>query len=158
VTGPAERALPVRRARIVEEGALRGVVVEVDATEDPRSLAVLQASLHELPDGERLIHGYRVASAGLGAWVGDRRVRITIWPATVDAAGEIHADDPDDPDADILVIDVDPLEHGEELLALARLGRLFVAGPEMGPTPLVLDVDRELVDEVVSSVLGTGSA
>lgn len=153
MSGPAERALPARRARVVEDGAVRGVVVEIDATEDPQALAVLQASLHELPEGAQLIHGYRIAPAGLAAWVGDRRVRITIWPATIDAQGDIDAEDPDDPDADVLIIDVDPLEHGEELLALARLGRLFVAGPEMGPTPLVLDLDRDLVDEVVRSVV-----
>lgn len=145
MSGHGQRALPVRRAYVVETDQLAGVVVEIDATEDPQALAVLQAGLHELPEGSRLIHGYDVATAGLGAWVGDRRVRVSVWPALIDAAGEITADDPGDPDADVLVIDVDPLEHGAELEALVRLGRLFIAGPESGPVPLVVDVDRDLV-------------
>lgn len=141
----SEPALVARRSSVVDTDRLRAAVVEVDATESPRALAVLQAGLHELPEGQRLIHGYDVTVVGLGAWVGDRRVRVTIWPALIDEAGEITADDPTDPDADVLAIDIDPLEHGEALEALATLGRLLVAGPEIGPTPLVLDVDRELV-------------
>jgi hypothetical protein len=83
--------------------------------------------------------------------VGDRRVRVSIWPAFIDAAGDIDAADPDDPDADVLVIDLDPLEHGTELEELVRLGRLIVAGPESGPVPLVVDVDRDLVREVLTA-------
>ena len=115
------------------------------------ALAVLQAGLHEVPEGFTLIHGYRLATAGLGAWVGDRRVRVSIWPALIDAAGEIDADDPDEPDADVLVIDIDPLEFGAELEELVRLGRLIVAGPESGPVPLVVDLDRDLLQEVVTA-------
>ena len=151
MTGPAELALPARRAYVVSNDRVRGVVVEVDATEQPEALAGLQAGLHELPEGSQLIHGYRIATAGLGAWVGDRRVRITIWPALVDEAGEITADDPDEPGADVLVIDIDPLEHGAELESLVELGRLIVAGPESGPVPLVVDLDRELLAEVVAA-------
>lgn len=142
---------------MVDTEQLAGVVVEIDATEDPQSLAVLQAGLHERPEGTTLIHGYRVTTAGLGAWVGDRRVRIWIWPALIDQAGEIEADDPDDPDADVLVIDIDPLEHGEELEALVRLGRLIVAGPESGPVPLVVDLDRDLVREVLDQATDRSS-
>ena len=53
--------------------------------------------------------------------------------------------------SDVLVIDLDPLEHGAELEALVRLGRLFIAGPESGPVPLVVDVDRDLVREVLDA-------
>jgi hypothetical protein len=151
VSGHADRALPARRARVVDTEQLAAVVVEIDATEDPQALAVLQAGLHEVPDGSTLIHGYRLTTAGLGAWVGDRRVRVSIWPALVDEAGDIAADDPDDPDADVLVIDIDPLEHGAELEELVRLGRLIVAGPESGPVPLVVDLDRDLLREVVTA-------
>ena len=127
------------------------MVVEIDATEDPQGLAVLQAGLHEVPEGSTLIHGYNVTTAGLGAWIGDRRVRVSIWPALIDAAGEITADDPTEPDADVLVIDIDPLEFGGELEELVRLGRLIVAGPESGPVPLVVDLDQDLVREVVAA-------
>ena len=150
----ADRALPARRAYVVETDRLAGVVVEIDATEDLQGLAVLQAGLHERPPGTTLIHGYDVATAGLGAWVGDRRVRVSIWPALLDESGEIEADDPTDPEADVLVIDIDPLEHGTELEALARLGRLIVAGPESGPVPLVVDLDRDLVREVLDEATG----
>ncbi|MCU1371071.1 MAG: hypothetical protein JWO77_2265 [Ilumatobacteraceae bacterium] len=151
MTGHGDRALPARRAYVVDSEQLAAVVVEIDATEDPQALAVLQAGLHERPEGTTLIHGYNVTTAGLGAWIGDRRVRVSIWPALIDAAGEIDADDPTDPDADVLVIDIDPLEFGEELEQLVRLGRLIVAGPESGPVPLVVDLDRELVAEVLAS-------
>jgi len=151
MSGHGERALPARRAYVVDTDQLAGVVVEIDATEDPQALAVLQAGLHELPEGTRLIHGYDVATAGLGAWVGDRRVRVSIWPALIDADGEITADDPEDPTADVLVIDLDPLEHGTELEELVRLGRLIVAGPESGPVPLVVDLDRDLVRAVLAA-------
>jgi hypothetical protein len=149
MSGHGDRALPARRAHVVDTEALAAVVIEIDATEDPQALAVLQAGLHEVPEGSTLIHGYRITTAGLGAWVGDRRVRVLIWPALVDAVGEISADDPDEPDADVLVIDIDPLEYGTELEALVRLGRLIVAGPESGPVPLVIDVDQDLVREVL---------
>lgn len=151
MSGHGERALPARRAYVVDTAQLAGVVVEIDATEDLQALAVLQAGLHELPEGSRLIHGYDVTTAGLGAWVGDRRVRVSIWPAVIDADGEITADDPDAPEADVLVIDLDPLEHGTELEELVRLGRLIVAGPESGPVPLVVDLDRDLVREVLTA-------
>ncbi len=146
-----DRALPARRAYVVDTEQLAAVVVEIDATEDAQALAVLQAGLHEVPDGATLIHGYNVTTAGLGAWVGDRRVRVSIWPALIDAAGEITAEDPSDPDADVLVIDIDPLEFGAELERLVDLGRLIVAGPESGPVPLVVDLDRDLVREVLTA-------
>lgn len=151
MTGHADRALPVRRARVVDTEQLAAVVVEIDATEDLQALAVLQAGLHEVPEGSTLIHGYRLAAAGLGAWVGDRRVRVSIWPALVDEAGEITADDPDEPDADVLVIDIDPLEFGAELEELVRLGRLIVAGLESGPVPLVIDLDQDLLHDVLTA-------
>jgi hypothetical protein len=151
VNGHGDRALPARRAYVVDTEALAGVVVEIDATDDPQALAVLQAGLHDRPEGTTLIHGYRVTTAGLGAWVGDRRVRVSVWPALIDAAGDITADDPADPEADVLVIDIDPLEFGAELEALVRLGRLIVAGPESGPVPLVVDLDRDLVREVLDA-------
>lgn len=149
-------ALPVRRSYEVDTAALQGVVVEVDATEAPNALAVLQAGLHELPEGRRLIHGYDLAPHGLGAWVGDRRVRLRIWPALLGPDGDIEADDPDEPDADVLVIDFDPAVDAAALAGLARVGRLFVAGPESGPTPLVLDVDTDLVAEVLARTTGLG--
>lgn len=136
---------------MVDTEQLAAVVVEIDATEDLQALAVLQAGLHEVPEGSTLIHGYRLATAGLGAWVGDRRVRVSIWPALVDEAGEITADDPDEPDADVLIIDIDPLEFGAELEELVRLGRLIVAGPESGPVPLVIDLDQDLLQEVLTA-------
>ena len=148
----ARRALEPGRVHTVATETLHGVVVEVDATGDEGALAVLQAGLHDLPEGQRLIHGYDVAPAGLGAWVGDRRVRIRIWPALIDAQGEISADDPDHPDSDVLVLDLDPVAHRDELAFLADSGRLFVAGPEAGPTPLVVDLDRELLREVLAEL------
>jgi hypothetical protein len=136
---------------VVDTEQLAAVVVEIDATEDPQALAVLQAGLHEVPEGSTLIHGYNVTTAGLGAWVGDRRVRVSVWPALIDSAGDITAEDPSDPDADVLVIDIDPLEFGAELEELVRLGRLIVAGPESGPVPLVVDLDQDLVREVLTA-------
>jgi hypothetical protein len=50
--------------------------------------------------------------------------------------------------ADVLVVDVDPIEHGDALADLERLGRVIIASPDAGPVPLVLDVDRALVAEV----------
>lgn len=149
-----ERALAARRASVVETARLAGVVVDIDATADPQALAVVQAPLHELPDGARLGFGYDVAVAGLGAWVGDRRVRISIWPAIATADGEVQAEDPDDPDADVLVLDLDPIAHGDALDALVRLGRLLIAGPEGGPVPLVVDLDRDLVADAVRAARG----
>ncbi len=152
VTRHADLALPVRRARVVDDDTLRAVVVEIDATANLPALAVLQAGLEEHPEGVRLVHGYRIVPAGLGAWVGDRRLRVVVWPALIDEAGEIDAVDPDDPDAEVLVVDVDAEAYADELDALARLGRLIVAGPDAGPVPLVLDVDRALVADVLAAV------
>lgn len=143
----AAAPLPVRRARVVDTDRLHGVVAEVDATEDPVALAVLQASLHELPEGCRLVYGYDVEVSGLGAWVGDRRLLVRIWPALLHPDGEVTADDPRDAGADVLVLAFDPVAHGPELAALRELGRLFVAGPEAGPVPLVVDLDRDLLAE-----------
>lgn len=152
----ADGALPVRRSYEVDTPDLQGVVIQVDATETPTALAVLQASLHELPEGQRLVYGYDLSVVGLAAWVGDRRVRLEVWPALVDAAGDITADDPHAEGADLLVIDFDPVDpdHRSALEGLARGCRLFIAGPESGPVPLVLDIDPELVAEVLASTAG----
>jgi hypothetical protein len=152
MTRHADHALPVRRARVVDSDQLRAVVVEVDPTENPPALAVLQAGLHTYADGQRLVHGYRLSPAGLGAWVGDRRLRVAVWAALVDDSGTITEDDPDDPLTDVLVVDIDPERFGPELDALVELGRLVIAAPDAGPLPLVLDVDRALVAEVLTSV------
>lgn len=146
------RGLPVRRSYEVDTYRLSAVVVEVDATEDERALAVLQASLHEPADGYRLAYGYDVATVGLGAWVGDRRVRLRVWPALVHDDGDIVAEDPDDPDADVLAVDFDPTADADALAVLAQRGRLLVAGPEAGPVPLVLDIDRDLVAGILDDL------
>lgn len=155
VAGHAERALPVRRSSVVDDGRLAGVIIDVDATEDPQALAALQAPLHEPTDGRRVIFGYDLVVTGLGAWVGDRRARLLVWPALVDDRGRIEADDHELPDADVLVVDIDPLEHGEALDALARLGRLLIAGPEIGPVPVVIEMDRSLVADVLAELRST---
>lgn len=153
---PGSGALPVRRSRTVETTALRAVVVEIDPTQDPAALTVLQAQLHEPPDGQQLVFGYDVMAAGLGAWVGDRQVRISIWPALVDDQGTISAADPDESERDLLVIDIDPVAHRAALDDLARLGRLVIAAPDAGPVPLVVDVDTDLVASVLRVVMGSG--
>jgi hypothetical protein len=146
-------ALPVSRSYEVDDGRLRGVVVEIDATREEPALAVLQAGLHELPPGQRLIHGYDLVPAGLAAWVGDRRVRLRVWPAYLDDDGTI-TDHHEDPGADVLEVDLDPVADADALDGMVRLGRVFLAGPDAGPTPLVLDVDGELVAEVLAAVQG----
>lgn len=151
---PGAGALPVRRSYLVDTPSLAGVVVEVDATREPAALAVLQAGLHERVEGDRLAFGYRIAPAGLGAWIGDRRVRITIWPALVAADGTVHEEDPSDPDADVLVLDLDLRADRTALDDLVRVGRLIVAGPDQGPVPLVVDLDAELLAEAVRAAEG----
>jgi hypothetical protein len=153
---PGAGALPVRRSRLVRTERLTGVVVDVDATREPAALAVLQAGLHERPEGVRLGFGYDVALAGLGAWIGDRRVRVTIWPVLVDDDGILDEADPHDPDADLLVIDFDLVADRTALDDLARVGRLVVAGPDAGPVPLVVDLDPELVAEVLAAAEAEG--
>ncbi len=151
---PGAGALPARRCHLVDTAALTAVVVEIDATREPHALAVLQAGLHEPPAGHRLVFGYDVVAAGLGAWVGDRRVRISIWPALVDEDGTVaEAVDVGGgwTDDDVVTIDIDPTRHGDALADLARVGRLVVAGPDAGPLPLVVDLDRDLVADVVRS-------
>ena len=74
-----------------------------------------------------------------------------IWPVEVDAAGKVLDTDPDDPDADVLAIDLDPTTHERALVALADRGRLFVAGPEAGPVPLVVDLDPHLVADALAT-------
>lgn len=137
--------LPVRRSRVVETDRLAGVVVEVDPTQDPSALAVLQAGLHAPPEGSRLGFGYDLVVTGLGAWVRDRRLRLLVWPVLVDGDGAVTAADPEDPDADVLRIDFDPVADRDALDSLVRLGRVIVAAPDSGPVPLVVDVDPELV-------------
>lgn len=157
---PGAGALPVRRSYLVDTTRLTGVVVEIDPTREPAALAVLQAGLHEPPEGTRLVFGYAVAVAGLGAWVGDRRVRVSIWPALVDGAGAIHdpdrADDNAGTEEDLLVIDFDPVADRAALDDLARVGRLIVAGPDAGPVPLVVDLDRALLADVLAAVHDPG--
>jgi hypothetical protein len=154
VSEPGRPSLPVRRWREVRTEALHGVVLEVDATEDPDMLAVLQAALHELPPEHRLGYGWDLTSVGLGEWVGDRHLRLRIWPAIADETGEVQADDPDHPATDVLVIDLDPVTDAEAIAAIGRVGRILVAGPEAGPTPLVLDVDRVHWLDVATDVTG----
>ena len=151
---PGAGALPVRRSYLVETDRLTGVVVEVDPSREPTALAVLQAGLHEQPEGHRLVFGWDVTTAGLGAWVGDQRVRIQVWPALVDAAGTVIEDDHDHPDADVLWIDFDPIADRTALDDLVRVGRLIVAGPDAGPVPLVVDLDGEAVAEALARIVG----
>ena len=69
-----------------------------------------------------------------------------------DETGEVQADDPDHPDTDILVIHLDPEADAEAIASIGRVGRILVAGPEAGPTPLVLDIDRDHWLEVAAEV------
>lgn len=152
-------ALAVRRSRLVETDALTGVVIEIDPTAEPAALAVLQARLHEPPAGRGLVFGYDIRASGLGAWVGDRGVRLTVWPALVDQYGAVTtgaADDAgaDDGAADVLVIDFDPNQDRVALEDLVRVGRLIVAAPDAGPVPLVLDIDQDLLRAVLASLDG----
>lgn len=150
-------ALAVRRSYPVDNENLAGVVVEVDATEEPRALAVLQARLHETPAGTRLIFGYDLAPSGLGAWIGDRRMRLRVWPALVHDDGSIEADEPDgsgDATGELLMVDFDPEVDAEALARLSETGRLIIAGPEAGPVPLVLEIDLEALAEVLAEISG----
>lgn len=149
---PGAGALPVRRSYLVDTPRLTGLVVEVDPTQDPGALAVLQAGLHETPEGARLGFGYDVTSTGLGAWVGDRGVRVTIWPALVEADGTVVDDQSrhEGPraghaDSEVLVIDLDLVADRSAIDHLVRVGRLIVAAPDAGPVPLVVDLDPALV-------------
>ncbi|MCU1453042.1 MAG: hypothetical protein JWN46_1188 [Acidimicrobiales bacterium] len=142
--------LPVARSYVVDTDRLRAVVVEVDATGDPPALQVLQAGLHEPPEGSRLVFGYDVSASGLGAWVGDRRLRLEVWPALVDDAGEVHEEDPDEGERDVLAIDFDPAADADALRSIGHIGRIVIAGPDAGPTPLVLDIDRDLWQSVAT--------
>lgn len=154
-----DRALLVRRTYEIDSDRLSGVVVEIDATDTPSALAVVQASLHELPPDQRLVYGYDVAPAGLGAWVGDRVIRLRVWPALIDETGEVVVDDHEHDDADLLVIDFRPDFDAPAIEGIGRTGRVFVAGPEGGPVPLVLDVDRGLWTSVAGEVVpATGGA
>jgi len=146
------QALPVRRSYEIDTDRLHGVVVEIDATTSPTALAVVQAGLHELPPAQRLVYGYDVAPAGLGAWVGDRVVRLRVWPALVDEDGEVTADDHESDDADVLVVDFRPGADAAAIEGIGRTGRVFIAGPEGGPVPLVLDIDQDLWRSVASEV------
>lgn len=136
---------------------MRAVVIEIDPTQDTSALVVLQAQLHEPPEGQQLVFGYDVMASGLGAWVGDRQVRISIWPALVDDEGTISAADPDESERDLLVIDIDPAAHRAALDDLTRLGRLVIAAPDAGPVPLVVDIDTDLLGSVLGTVTGSGT-
>ena len=143
--------IPVRRSRLVQSDRLTGVVVEIDATGDPAALAVLQAGLHETAPGQRLVFGYDIDVAGLGAWVEDQQVRIRIWPALLDDEGDVVHDHSEGDDAELHVV-FHPARDHTALADLARVGRLIVAGPDSGPLPLVLDVDVDLLASVVASL------
>ena len=147
---PGAGALPVRRSYQIDRNGVQGVVIEIDATGEPRALAVQQAGLHSLPPGVRLGFGYEITTYGLGQWVGDRRVQLRVWPAHIDEFGEISEDDPDDPDSELLIIHLDPEVDRSALAGLVETGRLFIAGPDGGPTPIVLDLDRDLLADTWS--------
>jgi hypothetical protein len=149
---PGSGALPVRRSYPLDRNGVRGVVVEIDATGEPRGLAVQQAALHPLADGDRLGFGYDLSAYGLGAWVGDRKVQLRVWPVVAHPDGTIDEDDPEDPDAEVLVVHFDPTVDADALTGLADTGRLFIAGPDAGPTPLVLDVDPAWVAEILAEL------
>ncbi len=149
---PGTGALAVRRSHLVDTPQLSGVVLEVDATSNQAALAVLQAGLHEYPPGQHLIHGYEVVPSGLAAWVGDRKVRLRVWLAILHDDDTITEDDPSDPNTDVLVIDLDPVVDGDALSTIAATGRVIIASPDAGPVPLVLDVDRATVADVVERV------
>ncbi len=151
---PGAGVLPVRRSYLVETDRLTGVVVEVDATQEEGALAVLQAGLHEQPHGVRLGFGYDISVTGLGAWVGDQRLRITLWAVLVDNDGILDETNPSAPDADVLRLDFDPIGDRTSLDHLTRIGRLIVAGPDAGPVPLVVDLDPELVAEALATITG----
>ncbi|NLD76604.1 MAG: hypothetical protein GX643_08040 [Acidimicrobiales bacterium] len=155
---PGSGSLPVRRSYPIDRNGVQGVVVEIDATADERALAVQQAGLHPLADGDRLGFGYDLSAYGLGAWVSDRRVQLRVWPVIAHPDGTVEEDHPDHPGSDVLVIHFDPSPgaDADALRQLAETGRLFIAGPDAGPVPLVLEVDREWVSEAVAEV-GTGS-
>lgn len=152
---PGTGVLPVRRSYLVETDRLRGMVAEVDATQEEGALAVLQAGLHEQPEGVRLGFGYDISVTGLGAWVGDQRLRITIWAVLVDDDGILDETDPDDADADVLRLDFDPIADRLALDHLAQIGRLIVAGPDAGPVPLVVDLDPALVAAALATITGS---
>jgi hypothetical protein len=88
--------------------------------------------------------------AGLAAWVGDRRLRLTVWPALLDEDGEITRTTPTTPM---------PTSSSSTSIrsSTARrsprspTARVLIAGPETGPTPLVLDLDRELAADAAPS-------
>lgn len=149
---PGSGALPVRRSYPIDRDRVRGVVVEIDATADERGLAVQQAGLHPLAEGDRLGFGYDLSVYGLGAWVADRRVQLRVWPVIAHPDGTLDEDGPDAPDAEVLVIHFDPTVDGDALRGLADTGRLFIAGPDAGPLPLVLDIDPDWVSEVVTEL------
>jgi hypothetical protein len=149
---PGSGSLPVRRSYPIDRNGVRGVVIEIDATSDERGLAVQQAGLHPLADGDRLGYGYDLSAYGLAAWVGDRRIQLRVWPVVAHADGTVEEDDPDHEGSDVLVIHFDPSTDAEALSTLADTGRLFIAGPDAGPVPLVLDVDPGWVREVLDQV------
>ena len=142
MSGPADGALPVRRSYPVATERLTGLVVEIDPSRNESALAVLQAQLHESVPGQRLIFGYELTLTGLAAWVGDRRLRLRIWPAHLGDDGEITEDHPDD-GGDELLIDFDPVADGAGLDHLEVTGRVIIAGPDAGPIPLVVDLDTD---------------
>lgn len=146
---PGSGILPAGRIRRVRTDHLDLIVIDVDATDDERALAVLQASLHEQEGDRRVVYGYDLDVGGLAGWIGDRHVRLRVWPAIADGDGRIVEDRHEEPDADVLTIRIDPHAHAEALDDLRRIGRLAIAGPESGPVPLLLEIDTGLLDSVL---------
>lgn len=146
---PSGPGLAVRRGRVIDRGALRGVIVDVDASADDEALAVVHGALAEPPDGHRYGWGYDVVVTGLGAWIGDRGVQVQLWPVLVDASGAVG-----DAATGTLRIDLDPVRDGAILDDLRERGRLLVAGPDIGPVPIVVDLDPALVTAAVERATG----
>ena len=142
--------LPVRRGRVVDRGAVRGVIVDVDPSADEASLAVVHAAFEAPPDGHRIVWGYDVVVTGLGAWIGDRGVQVQLWPALVDEHGAID----DERSPGTLRIDLDPTRDRALLDDLAERGRLLVAGADIGPVPIVVDLDPDLVAAALADATG----
>ena len=121
------------------------------------------AELHEL-----------LAAYALDAVDPDERAQIEAWleraptarrevDELIETASLLYSEDPTTPEQNAVICRLGLMlfaapanaltaAHREELAFLADSGRLFVAGPEAGPTPLVVDLDRDLVREVLAEL------